>query len=56
MIVEKNDYFVTRLKGEAEAYFKTRTEAEEYEKQYKEFEELKHADIVRQELKKLKEV
>jgi hypothetical protein len=41
MIYEKDGFFVTRLKGESEAYFKTKEEAIDYQNQYKKFEELK---------------
>ena len=44
MIYKKNGYYVTRLKGEAEAYFKTRKEAEEYKKEYDIYQELLQAE------------
>ena len=45
MIYKKNGYYVTRLKGEAEAYFKTKTEAKKYQEEHKKFEELKKLEV-----------
>ena len=45
MIYKKNGYYVNRLKGEAEAYFKTKTEAKKYKEEYKKFEQLKKLEV-----------
>ena len=42
---EKTGYWHTRLKGEAEALFSTRDEAELYQKEHNEFEKIKHNEV-----------
>ena len=52
MIYKKSGYYVTKLKGEAEAYFKTKTEAKKYQEEHKKFEELKKLEVKEMEGKK----